>query len=203
MLVMGFINPGFAQAHHAPSLPAINVQPPLSGTWDRFGIAGPADHHIPFGRGEDWSVDVYQNPGYTVRTRAWPVSQQGAVQYRIAAVTSACRDSKVNGGSAVKVEFYYGDQNVGWAWYAHLDRVQVRAGQWVGHAAILGYTAKFPRSDCYDVEDVNGVHVHFELGSNRHYACYINRPAGARMNYWGVIGRIGGDYGHRFKTACP
>ena len=202
MVVMGLFNPGFAQAHHAPSLPAINVQPPLSGTWDRFNVAGPAIHHIPFGK-EDWSVDVYQKPDYTVRVRAWPVSQQGAVQYRIADVKSACKNPNVDGGSAVKVEFHYAGHYVGWAWYAHLANVQVHKDEWVKHAAVLGYTKKFPESSCYDVQDVNGVHVHFELGSNRHFACYIPRPAGAWMNYWGVIGRIGGDFAHQTRSACP
>lgn len=190
------------QAHHKPSFPGVNVQPPCTGYWDKFGGSSPRNHHIVVGG--DWSVDYFCSPGTAAQARAWPVSQQGAVAYRIAQVSRACRSGNYSmGGDAVKVEFHYGGYNVGFAWFLHLARVQVQAGQWVGHGATLGYTSRFTRNSCYDVSNDGGVHTHFELTSNRHWACYINRGAGARVNYWDVIGRIGGDYARTTRQACP
>ncbi len=191
-----------AGAHHAPSLPAVNVQPPFSGYWDRFGYAPPSSHHIVYGG--DWSVDMYRSPGSTVRVRAWPVSQQGGVAYRIAEVRRACGSGVYShGGNRVKVDFHYAGKHIGHAWYAHLANVAVAPGQWVPHGALLGYTARFTYSSCYKVTSDAGVHVHFELFSNRHYACYIRRSAGAWVDYWGVIGRIGGSYAYAIRRACP
>ncbi len=191
-----------AQASHAPSHPAINVQPPFSGYWDKYGLSGPAIHRPV--TGADWAVDMYRSPGSTVRVRAFPVSGSGSVAYRIAAVTRACASGVyANGGNAVKVEFHYGGYLVGHAWYLHLANVPVQAGQWVGHGALLGYTARFTQNACYDVPNDAGVHVHFELYSSRHHACYIRRSAGTWVDYWKVIGKIGGNYASTTMTACP
>ena len=205
LLPLGLLAGPPAQAHHAPSLPAINVQPPFSGAWDRFGLTHPTDttHALIWG---DWSVDAYRQPGSTVRVRAYPVSRQGAVAYRIAAKQRACKTNNyADGGDAVKVEFHYGGHYVGFAWYLHLANVQVAVGQWVPHAAVLGYTAAFNYgawSDCYQVTGDDGVHVHFELYSNRHYACYIPRARNHWMQYYYRIGIIGGDYAHTKRAAC-
>ncbi|MEH0934028.1 hypothetical protein [Micromonospora psammae] len=186
----------------AATLPGVNIQPPFSGWWDRYGVAGASYHHRPYGG--DWAVDMYRAPGETVSTRAWPVSQQGAVSYRIADVRLACRSGVyADGGYVVTVEFHYGGHYVGWAKYAHLANVQVGAGQWVSHGAVLGYTDRFRYSSCYNVSNNDGVHVHFEAYSNSNYACYINRPAGAWVDYWGVIGRIGSGYAYGFGKPCP
>ena len=191
-----------AQAHHAPSLPAVIVQPPFSGSWDRFGLAGASYHHRPFGG--DWSVDVYRAPASTVRVRAWPESRQGSVAYFVREVRqSSCRDPANWAGKAVKVEFHYGGHNVGYAWYAHLDNVQVRALTWIPHGALLGYTGRYPRTRCYDVSNDSGTHVHFELASNRHYACYIRRAPNAWIDYWGAVGKIGGQYAVTYGQGCP
>lgn len=192
-----------AQAHHAPSLPGVNIQPPFSGYWDRFGGTSPAaGHHRPFGG--DLAFDFYRGPGAGIKVRAWPVSQVGAVSYRVAAVQAACRSGLIaDGGYAVKVEFHYGGHNVGHAWYVHVDRPQVTAGQWIGHAATIGYTSRFRYSSCYQVNTDTGVHVHQEYYSNRHYACFIRRPAGAWVDYWGVLGRVGGNYAWGANAACP
>ena len=89
-----------------PNGPPLNVQPPFVGTFDRFGIAGPYRNHHRV-TGGDWAADLYASPGTAVQARAWPVSQQGAVQYRVAERKSACRNASDGGGEAVKVEFHY------------------------------------------------------------------------------------------------
>ncbi|MEU4570255.1 hypothetical protein [Micromonospora sp. NPDC023956] len=58
-----------ANAH--PDGDTVSVYPPIQGssTWDRFGLSGPASHHVVFGNWgylNDWSVDIYRNPGAAV-----------------------------------------------------------------------------------------------------------------------------------------
>ncbi|MFF0723107.1 hypothetical protein [Micromonospora sp. NPDC003816] len=190
-----------AQAVPASSVPTVIVQPPGSGYWNRFNSVNPATHHIIWTA--DWATDFYMGAGMTVRTRAYPESQVGAVQYRIASVTNTCKAPN-NAGKTVQVEFWYNGVLAGWAYYAHLDAVPVSAGQWVAHAAILGYTKRWTKSSCYDVTTDEGVHVHFELFTkgDGHYACWYARPAGTWVDYWGVIGRIGYNT-PTSKRSCP
>jgi hypothetical protein len=194
---------GNAQTVSASSLPTIQIQPPGSGYWDRFGLANPATHHIIYGA--DWATDFYMSPGSTVRVRAYPAYQVGSVKYHIATVggvTNTCRVGYA--GKTVKVEFYFNGVLVGWAAYAHLDRVPVWNSEWVPHATLLGYTRQWTYSSCYQVSKATGVHVHFELYTRGvgHYACWYARPAGTWVNYWGKIGRIGGNT-PTTKRSCP
>src|SRR5262245_33637241 len=89
-----------AQAVPASSLPTIQVQPPGSGYWDRFGLANPATHHIIWGA--NWATDFYMPAGWDVRTRAYPASQVGSVKYRIASVSNTCLAPN-SAGKTVKV----------------------------------------------------------------------------------------------------
>jgi hypothetical protein len=191
------------QAVPASSVPTVQIQPPGSGYWNRFNYSSvdPANHHIIWTA--DWSTDFYMAAGMTVRTRAWPASQVGAVQYRIASVSNTCASPNY-AGKTVKVEFWYNSVLAGWAYYAHLDAVQVAANTWVAHAAILGYTKRWSNSPCYQVNTAEGVHVHFELFTrgDGHLACWYARPAGTWVDYWGVIGRIGYNT-PTSKIPCP
>jgi hypothetical protein len=183
-------------------LPAISVQPPFTGIWDKYGVANPRNHNSV--AGGDWAADLYRAPNSVIKVRAYPTSGRGAVRYYVAAETSACR-SRTDGGRAVKIDFYISSTKVGSAWYLHLANVPtgVRAGAWLSHGAVLGYTSRFTRSPCYDVPDDAGVHIHFELISDVHWACYINRRSGTSFEYYGVIGRIGGEYARGPRAACP
>jgi murein DD-endopeptidase MepM/ murein hydrolase activator NlpD len=79
----------------------------------------------------------------------------------------------------------------------------VRAGQWVSHGQTLGTLAKYGYSACYQVNNNDGVHVHLEVYSNRHYACFVSGSPDVPVTYWGVIGRLGGHYADRAHAACP
>lgn len=207
MLVPLLVLPvGAVRAHHGGTLPGVVVQPPMSGYWDRFGASPPTSHHRPFGG--DFAVDFHRNPGTddTVRVRAYPASGSGSVRYRIDDVRMACKSGvHADGGRAVKVGFFIGDTRVGHAWYVHLDRVPstIKAGSWVSHAAVVGYISRFKETTCYDVSSNDGVHVHLEYYSNRHYACWISRPAGTWVDYWGAVAKVGGNYRPTSTGPCP
>lgn len=183
------------------ALPALNVQPPFSGTWNRFNTVNPPQHSPLFGG--DWATDVYAPAGTAVQVRAWPVSQQGAVQYKVVGIQNTCGNPANVAGQAVRVEFFYQGIDVGWALYGHLDRVQVSVGQWIGHGQTLGYLRQWNNSSCWQVNNGDGVHTHMEVYSNRNFACYIARPWGAHLDYWGVIGRTGGNFARQRSATCP
>ena len=186
----------------AGSLPALNVQPPFSGTWNRFGDVAPPQHRPLFGG--DGATDVYAAAGTAVQVRAWPVSQQGAVQYKVVGIQNTCANAANQGGQAVRVEFYYNGVDVGWALYGHLDRLQVSVGQWVPHGQTLGFLRQWSYNSCYAVSNANGVHTHMEVYSNRNWACYLARPSNTHLDYWGVIGRTGGNWpAEGGGAACP
>jgi murein DD-endopeptidase MepM/ murein hydrolase activator NlpD len=105
----------------------------------------------------------------------------------------------------VSVTFYAGTLEVGTATYAHINpdaSVYVGAPipRWGGYLGFAGtnYT--------YDPACWTGPHVHFELRSARHYACWnrgFTNKIGYGLSNSNFLGFIGGNYAAAQYQPCP
>ncbi|MFD0427793.1 hypothetical protein ACFQ60_04900 [Streptomyces zhihengii] len=89
----------------------IAVYPPIQGSslWDRFGQTPPSSHHRVFsnwGYLNDWSVDIYQNPGATVVSPFGSKTSAGSpVTVRVVTVTPGCATGNLaDGGWRIGLE---------------------------------------------------------------------------------------------------
>lgn len=180
----------------------INVYPPIQGPsiWDRFGQTPPSSHHRVFsnwGYLNDWSVDIYQNPGATVVSPFGSKTASGSpVSVRVVTVTPGCATGNLaDGGWRIGLEARNDATGavVGRADVMHVDRKPdtIAVGATVGPWTKLGETGRFRYSSCYQVNGDTGAHIHLEVINKTRYACYIPRAAGTGLGDETAVGRVG------------
>ncbi|MEU0358848.1 hypothetical protein [Streptomyces cyaneofuscatus] len=180
----------------------VAVYPPIQGAsiWNRFGQTPPSSHHRVFsnwGYLNDWSVDIYQNPGATVVSPFGSKTSAGSpVTVRVVTVTPGCATGNLaDGGWRIGLEARDDSTGtvVGRADVMHVDQkpASVAVGATVGPWTRLGQTGRFRYSSCYQVNGDTGAHIHLEVINRTKYSCYIARSAGAGLGDETVIGRVG------------
>ncbi|MFC8727988.1 hypothetical protein [Streptomyces bacillaris] len=180
----------------------IAVYPPIQGPsiWDRFGQTPPSSHHRVFsnwGYLNDWSVDIYQNPGATVVSPFGSKTSTGsAVTVRVVTVRAGCATGNLaDGGWRIGLEASDNATGavVGRADVMHVDQkpASITVGATVGPWTRLGQTGRFRYSSCYQVNGDTGAHIHLEVINRTKYSCYIARGAGAGLGDETVVGRVG------------
>ncbi|MFI6823864.1 hypothetical protein ACIBJE_23420 [Micromonospora sp. NPDC050187] len=189
---------------HATADP-VNVYPPVQGssTWDRFGLSGPSGHHVVFsnwGYMNDWSVDIYRNPGATVVSPFGTTSAAGhPVAVTVVTVRPGCATGNLaDGGYRIGLEAR--DTTTG-AILARADVMHVAnkpgnivVGASVGPWTKLGETGRFRYSSCYQVNGDSGAHIHLEVINQHRYSCYVARAANTALTDLTVIGKVGVHY---------
>ncbi|MFD7115362.1 hypothetical protein ACFWAF_34850 [Streptomyces microflavus] len=198
-----------AHAQEAPQSQArrlaaatVSVYPPIQGAslWNRFGQTPPSSHHRVFsnwGYLNDWSVDIYQNPGATVVSPfGSKTSAGGPVTVRVVTVTPGCATGNLaDGGWRIGLEARDDSTGtvVGRADVMHVDQKpgSIAVGATVGPWTRLGQTGRFRYSSCYQVNGDTGAHIHLEVINRTKYSCYIARSAGAGLGDETVVGRVG------------
>lgn len=192
-----------ASAHATPD--PVNVYPPIQGssTWDRFGLSGPGGHHVVFsnwGYKNDWSVDIYRNPGATVVSPFGTTSAAGhAIAVKVVTVRPGCATGNLaDGGYRIGLE---ARDTVTGAILARADVMHVAnkpssivVGASVGPWTKLGETGRFRYSSCYQVNGDSGAHIHLEVINQHRYSCYVARSANTAMTDLTVIGKAGVHY---------
>lgn len=180
----------------------VSVYPPIQGAsvWNRFGQTPPSSHHRVFsnwGYLNDWSVDIYQNPGAAVVSPfGSKTSAGGPVTVRVVTVTPGCATGNLaDGGWRIGLEARDDSTGtvVGRADVMHVDQKpgSIAVGATVGPWTRLGQTGRFRYSSCYQVNGDTGAHIHLEVINRTKYSCYIARSAGAGLGDETVIGRVG------------
>ncbi|MBK5995500.1 MULTISPECIES: hypothetical protein [Streptomyces] len=180
----------------------VSVYPPIQGgsVWNRFGQTPPSSHHRVFsnwGYLNDWSVDIYQNPGATVVSPfGSKTSAGGPVTVRVVTVTPGCATGNLaDGGWRIGLEARDDSTGtvVGRADVMHVDQKpgSIAVGATVGPWTRLGQTGRFRYSSCYQVNGDTGAHIHLEVINRTKYSCYIARSAGAGLGDETVVGRVG------------
>lgn len=182
-----------------------------AGTWDRFGIAGPAQHHrVYYGYGyrSDWSVDLYSNAGRRIVTPfASRTSGGDRVISKVISVRRACASGRyADGGDRVQIEAINArtGKSLGIATIAHVADERVHVGQQLRGWTVIGKVGSFYLSryaSCYQVSTSRGTHVHFEVVQPRDYACYIRRSANTSLTELTPIGYVGVSY-RSTRAAC-
>ena len=191
-----------AQKAQSKAAATVAVYPPIQGgsTWDRFGQTPPSSHHRVFsnwGYLNDWSVDVYQNPGATVVSPFGSKTAAGnPVSVHVVTVTPGCATGNLaDGGWRIGLEARDDSTGtvVGRADVMHVDQKPdaIAVGATVGPWTALGKTGRFRYSSCYQVNGDTGAHIHLEVINKNRYACYINHGAGAGLSDETVVGRVG------------
>ncbi|SOD66050.1 hypothetical protein SAMN06297387_12449 [Streptomyces zhaozhouensis] len=180
----------------------INVFPPIQGasTWDRFGLTPPASHHRVFsnwGYLNDWSVDIYRNPGAAVVSPFGTTTSAGhPVSVTVVTVRAGCATGNLaDGGYLIGLEAKdtTTGEVIGRADVMHVDNkpAGITVGATVGPWTKLGETGRFRYSSCYQVNGDSGAHIHLEVINRTRYSCYISRSAGTELNDLTVVGRVG------------
>ncbi|MEU3268534.1 hypothetical protein [Streptomyces bacillaris] len=145
----------------------------------------------------DWSVDIYQNPGATVVSPFGRKTSTGSsVTVRVVTVRPGCATGNLaDGGWRIGLEASDNATGavVGRAEVMHVDRkpASITVGTTVGPWTRLGQTGRFRHSSCYQVNGDTGAHIHLEVINRAKYSCYIARGAGAGLGDETVIGRVG------------
>jgi hypothetical protein len=186
-----------ARAHGTNDM--IYVVSPINGaaTWDRFGVAGPRTHHIVYsndGVPNDISVDIYAGAGSPVVTpHATRTNTGHLVESKIVRVTPACASGVISQGGyrvTVRARDTVTGVVLGYADIAHVS-TPLAAGTVLGPWTVLGRTTQWNYSNCYQVTNPNGVHVHLELQNVHRYACMNNLAAGTALTGTTRVGWIG------------
>jgi hypothetical protein len=212
MLAVGAALVPAATAGAHPTGDTVNVYPPIQGasTWDRFGVSGPASHHIVFGNWgylNDWSVDIYRNPGATVVSPFGSKTASGhPVAVRVVTVRPGCATGNLaDGGYRIGLEAR--DTTTGQI-LARADVMHVTnkpggivVGASVGPWTKLGETGRFRWSSCYQVNGDSGAHIHLEVINQHRYSCYVRRSANTALTDLTVVGRAGTHYTGQ-RQAC-
>lgn len=186
---------------HATADP-VNIYPPIQGssTWDRFGLSGASSHHIVFsnwGYKNDWSVDIYRNPGATVVSPFGTKTAAGhPVSVKVVTVRPGCATGNLaDGGYLIGLEARdttTGDI-LGRADVMHVNNKpsSIVVGATVGPWTKLGETGRFRYSSCYKVNGDSGAHIHLEVINQHRYSCYVHRAANTALTDLTVIGKVG------------
>ncbi|WP_228081146.1 hypothetical protein [Streptomyces profundus] len=180
----------------------VSVYPPIQGasTWDRFGQTPPSSHHRVFsnwGYLNDWSVDIYRNPGGTVVSPFGTTTSTGQpVAVRVVTVAAGCATGNLaDGGYRIGLEATNANTGevIARADVMHVDNkpAGITVGATVGPWTKLGETGRFRYSSCYQVNGDTGAHIHLEVINRTRYSCYIGRSANTQLTDLTVIGRTG------------
>lgn len=146
--------------------PQVWVGSPVDGSWSRS--EGAATHHWLANASDqgDWAVDLEANAGQPAFLYAAPQNGSDTITARVDQVGPSCRNG--GGGSFATIGLYSGSTRVGSVTYAHLQ-LAVSPGQTLDRwGALIGYVGTYS----YDESCWTGPHVHFQLYSSRHYACF-------------------------------
>lgn len=174
---------------------------PFSGRFAGSPLTHPDTHERHF-RGNQWSTDLFAAAGTPVAVEV--PSHSGKLQLKVEAVGAVDSANGVRcapaAGTYVKLGVLIDGQRTGQVVYGHLRDVTVSKGEGVADGTVIGTTAQWPQSACWQVTNAAGVHVHVELGSTASTACYVGDLVGAAVPQGQVIGAIGG--GHR-ALRCP
>ncbi|TDC01834.1 hypothetical protein E1091_02030 [Micromonospora fluostatini] len=211
-LVAGVVLTPITAASAHPEADKINLYPPVQGssTWDRFGLSAPASHHIVFGNWgypNDWSVDIYRNPGATVVSPFGSRTTSGhPVTVTVVTVRPGCATGNLaDGGYRIGLEAR--DNTTGQI-LARADVMHVTnkpggivVGATVGPWTKLGETGRFRYSSCYQVNGDSGAHLHLEVINQHRYSCYVRRAANTALTDETVIGVAGTHHGAQ-RQAC-
>ena len=169
---------------------------PFDGYFDKFGDTSPNVHHRVVGG--NWATDIYASPGTAVRYQ----ERTGAIA-RVVSIMSACVGGGPSlGGSQIQLSLSDAGDGValGTVFYLHLATPQVSVGQSIESGTVLGYTAQWESSSCYQVSNAGGVHTHFEVKSAVGSSCFTTVGGGDLLGDASPIGRLGG--GDMFGV-CP
>lgn len=170
----------------------------VTAKWAVTAGTEPAKHHIVYknwGYSNDWSVDIYGPPGRRIVSPFGTKTTTGhATKVTVIAIAAGCATGKLaDGGSRVTLEVKdtVTGKVLGRSDLMHVDRVAVKKGQALGPWTVIGYTARFKYTSCYQVTNDGGVHVHAEFINPVKYACYIKRANGAALTELTKIGKVG------------
>ena len=169
---------------------------PFDGYFDKFSDTSPNVHHRVVGG--NWATDIYASPGTAVRYH----ERTGAIA-RVVSIMSACVGGGPSlGGSQIQLSLSDAGDGaaLGSVFYLHLATPQVTVGQTIESGTVLGYTAQWESSSCYQVSNAAGVHTHFEVKSAVGSSCFTTVGGDALLADASPIGRIGG--GDAFGV-CP
>jgi hypothetical protein len=196
----------------------------LSTTYPSDSCSLPYAHHS-FRYGDpyvgDWAADLQGVSTSTpVKVFAAPQNTALSINARIENVKYACAarpgessaSRLARGGKAVVVGFYHGSTKIGTAKYVHIKPVSsVYPGKGIKRwNRIIGYPGNYTVNSCW-----GGVHVHFEMTSWVHYACYNKgyypRPTSSSalthapsiIHESNFLGFIGGNYASSPRKRCP
>lgn len=185
------------------SAPLVWVGSPIAGSWDlpaSRGGDGPTVHHwLANARDQgDFAVDLIAAADQQVKLYVAPQDGRTTITARVDQIGEACRGG--GGGQFATIGFYAGSTRIGSATYAHL-RLAVGEGQSISRwDGVIGYVGKnYPiNRDCW-----TGPHVHFQLYSNRNYACFNKGYSlGYPLNRTNFLGFTGGNVANAPRRAC-
>ncbi len=207
-----------------------------SGTWDCYlSTTYPSDKcslpyaHHSFSYGDpyvgDWAADLQGVTTSTpVKVFAAPQNTALTITAKVVNVTYACaaRSGETSaqrlarGGRAVVVGFYNGSTKIGTAKYVHINPVSgITTGATISR---WNKTIGYPFLKSSTVNSYGcwyGIHVHFEMTSWLHYACYNKgyypRPTSlsdlthspSTIHESNFVGFIGGNYASAPRKMCP
>lgn len=173
---------------------------PIDGGWDAGPPSPPSVHHFlgnPTDQG-DWALDI----GGTGDVLVYIAPDNGApdVTTRVDQIGAACSGG-ANGAQFVTVGIYQSDgQRIGSAIYGHVYTsltVGSPVNRWGGKVGTVATGLPY-NSACW-----TGPHVHFQLYSNVHYACYNNTYAHEQWVYRSnFLGRTGGNVASGYRQPC-
>jgi len=147
----------------------------------------------------DFAVDLGAPAGTTAVVYAAPQNGSMPVQAVVDRVAPACASGKpADGGYAVTVAFNSNGTRIGSATYAHINP-SVSAGTVISRwGTAVGTVGTYHWNNCWQ-----GAHLHFQLYSEHHYACY-NRGWQPRnwMNPSNFLGFTGGNVASGPRRAC-
>ncbi|GAA3181202.1 hypothetical protein GCM10010531_39290 [Blastococcus jejuensis] len=178
--------------------PLVWLGSPVDGRWSTY--EGAATHHR-LGNASptnDWAVDLEVGAGAPVYLYAAPQVSGVVITARVDQVGPSCYGG--GGGRFVTVGLYAGSTRIGSATYAHINPT-VSLGQtlnrWGSRVGTVGSYAYQP--GCWE-----GAHVHFEMYSNRNYACFNKGfRLGQAVYRTNFLGFTGGNVASGVQRPCP
>jgi hypothetical protein len=185
---------------NAATAPLVWAGSPVESKWDGgLPESPPSVHHWLSQASDqgDWAVDLPTGVGQQAILYIAPQNGDN-ITTKIDQIGEACGGGR-NGGKFVTVGIYAGSLRIGSATYGHINP-SVSVGQWVSRwGTVLGTVGSYTvNSACW-----TGGHVHFQLYSNKNYACYNkdythDYPV-HRTNF---VGFTGGNVASGPRRAC-
>jgi hypothetical protein len=185
----------------------LDIYAPFSGYWNKSicpdpsdpyspQCAAPQDHHILWYG--DWSTDFYQWPGAAGAFRIGN-SNGGTAYGSVASRGSSCMGSTW-AGYAYTINVYDGSGQRGFYVLAHVadsdgfgTSYVLSPGAAIYNGGLVGWTAYWGTSSCYNVSNFDGVHWHVEMGQPVHYACWHPWASGSSVSTADTLGAVGSN----------